>query len=83
MYGPYPLVFVVLEHSDAVFNDEEEVDPAQCRQALPHCVKLLQQVHVLSRFRPMVVVMRPLRLKVTKDNVMTLHLKLAGNIVFR
>lgn len=37
--GSYPVVFVVFKHANTMFNDEEEVDACQCRQALPHSVK--------------------------------------------
>lgn len=41
--GPHPLVLVVLEHADAVLDDEEQVDARQGGQALPHPVEVLHQ----------------------------------------
>ena len=43
--GPaYPLVFVMLDHADAVLDDEQQVDAPQRRQALPHPVEGSQPV---------------------------------------
>lgn len=38
------LVFVVLEHGNAVLDDEEEVDAGQCCEAFPHAVKVCNEV---------------------------------------
>lgn len=59
------MVFVMLDHPDAVLDDEQEVDSCQCRQTLPHTVKLREQICVLvSMFMLTVtVVMVSLRLE--------------------
>lgn len=55
------MVFVVLEHANAVLNDEEQVDAGQGGQALPDAVKSLGQVATVAR-RALAVVMVALRL---------------------
>lgn len=57
----HPVVLVVLEHADAVLDDEEEVDAGQRRQALPNPVKVLHHIDLLPR-PALAVVVRPLRL---------------------
>lgn len=56
------MVFVVLEHADTVFNDEEEVDASQGCQALPHSIEGCYQIGVMMHILTAVVVL-PLRLK--------------------
>lgn len=56
------VVFVVLEHADAVLDDEEQVDAGQGGQALPHAVEGRGQVAAVAR-RALAVVVVALRLQ--------------------
>lgn len=56
------VVFVVLEHADAVLDDEEQVDAGQGGQALPHAVEGRGQVVAMAR-RALAVVVVALRLQ--------------------
>ncbi len=60
------MVFVVLKHADTVLDDEEEVDPSQRCEALPHSVKGCYEIGVMVRPRFAVVVL-PLRLWTGKE----------------
>lgn len=51
------LVFVVLKHADAVFDDEEEVDAGERCEALPHAVKVCSEVGVVAGSMLAVVVL--------------------------
>lgn len=55
------VVFVVLEHANAVLDDEEQVDAGQGGQALPNAVKGRGQVTAVAR-RALAVVVMALRL---------------------
>lgn len=54
----------MLEHADAVFDDEEEVDAGQRSEPLPHSIKLGSQISVATA-AVLAVVVLSLRLQTT------------------